>query len=168
MDPDTLVVNNTISVEEVKEIDPSRIVISPGPGHPTKDTGNCIQIIRELGSKIPILGVCLGHQAIVEAFGGKVIRGYYPIHGKASAVYHDGKGIFKNIPNPFLMGCYHSLVADPSTLPDCLEVSAKFENGAIAGIRHKKYPIEGTQGHPESYLTNATIGRQILKNFLAL
>lgn len=168
MESNTIVVDNTISLEEVHKINPTHIVISPGPGHPKKDTGTCIPIIKEFGPEIPILGVCLGHQAIVEAFGGKVIRGYYPIHGKASAVHHDGKGIFRNIPNPFLMGRYHSLVADLSTLPNCLEVSAKFEDGAIAGIRHKKYPIEGTQGHPESYLTDPTIGKQILRNFLAL
>jgi len=164
----TIVVENTISLEEVRKINPDKIIISPGPGHPSKDTGNVIPIIKEFGikEKIPILGVCLGLQAMVEAFGGKVDRSEVgPVHGMVSMINHDEKTIYNNIRNPFPATRYHSLAA--KTVPDELEVTATAEDGTIMGVRHKNLKIEGVQFHPESILTIPN-GMRIIKNFLAL
>ena len=164
-EPDTVVVPNTISLEEIKELAPDAIVISPGPGHPAKprDIGNCLDIIRE--STVPLLGVCLGHQAITVAFGGKVSHSPSgPLHGKTSLVYHDGSGIFKDIPDPLVGGRYHSLAIEK--LPDELEITARTADGIIMGVKHRSTPIFGLQFHPESVLTPH--GLKIVENFLKL
>ena len=144
-------------------MNPSAIVISPGPGKPA-DAGISIPLIRELGSAIPILGVCLGHQAIGEAFGGTVSRAGIPVHGKTSQVHHDGRTIFEGLDSPFTATRYHSLLVEREGLPACLEISAWTEDGLIMGLRHKSLPIGGVQFHPESILTN--VGKQLLANFL--
>ncbi len=155
--------NDVITTDEIKKISPSRIVISPGPKAPS-DAGISKTIIQEFGKNIKTLGVCLGHQCIGEVFGGKTVRAPRVMHGKTSKVYHDGKGIFKGLPSPFNAARYHSLVVDPETLPSCLEVSSFTEDGVIMGIRHREYPIEGIQFHPESFMTE--FGIQLLANFL--
>ncbi len=157
--------NDKISVDEISEKKPSHIVISPGPCTPD-EAGVSMDVIKEFTGKIPILGVCLGHQAIIQALGGRVIRGEYPVHGKTSQVFHDGKTIFKDIENPFTATRYHSLVGEEKTLPDCLEVSAKTKEGVVMGVRHNEFVVEGVQFHPESILTAP--GKNILKNFLDL
>ncbi|OGC04192.1 anthranilate/aminodeoxychorismate synthase component II [candidate division WOR-1 bacterium RIFOXYA12_FULL_43_27] len=157
--------NDKIDVATIEKLAPKRIVISPGPGEP-KDAGVSIETIRNFAGKIPILGVCLGHQAIAEAFGGKVVRAGRLMHGKTSEIHHDGKTIFKGLPNPFTATRYHSLIVERESLPDCFEVSAKTEEKEIMGIRHKVYKLEGVQFHPESILTSS--GKLLLKNFLAL
>lgn len=160
---DTIVHPNTITLDKVRQINPDKIVISPGPGNPHKprDVGSSLDIIREF-KEIPILGVCMGHQAIAVAWGGKVAHAPTgPVHGKTSFVEHDSKTIFKGISNPLEAGRYHSLIV--SELPDCFEVSASFE-GMIMGIRHRDYPTEGIQFHPESILTGE--GLKIIENFL--
>ena len=164
-EPDTVVVPNTISLEEVKQISPDAILISPGPGHPAnpRDIGNCLDIIRE--STVPLLGVCLGHQAITVAFGGEVSHSPSgPLHGKTSPINHNGNGIFKGVPDPLVGGRYHSLAI--TKLPQELEVTAKTDDGIIMGVRHKKRPIYGLQFHPESVLTPH--GLKIVENFLRL
>ena len=167
---DPLVIrNDKITLKETRNIKPDAIVISPGPGHPAdrKYFGVCTDVIRELGPKIPILGVCLGHQGIVHAFGGRVINAGKVRHGKTSAVQYLGDRLFDNVNNPFKATRYHSLVADKDTIPACLEVTAKaLDDGEIMAIRHKKYLIEGVQFHPESILTNE--GRKILQNFVSM
>jgi anthranilate synthase/aminodeoxychorismate synthase-like glutamine amidotransferase len=156
--------NDKISVEEIETLRPARIVISPGPGRP-EDAGISVEVIRRFGPVIPLLGVCLGHQGIGIAFGGSVVRAPQLMHGKVSAVCHDGRGVFRGLPQPFTAGRYHSLVvADP--LPDRLEAAARTDDGTIMGVRHREYPIHGVQFHPESVLTNA--GHQMLRNFLEL
>jgi anthranilate synthase/aminodeoxychorismate synthase-like glutamine amidotransferase len=158
--------NDEVTVDEVVAMKPDRIVISPGPGRPA-DAGISIELIKkaaEIG-KLPLLGVCLGHQAIGEAFGGNVVHAGVLVHGKTSNIKHDGKSIFKDIPNPFLATRYHSLIVERSTLPDCLELSAETEDGLIMAMRHKELPIEGVQFHPESILTSE--GKAILRNFLS-
>lgn len=157
--------NDKITIEEIEKLAPEKIVISPGPCTP-KEAGISVDVIRHFGPKIPILGVCLGHQAIGEAFGGKIIRSPEIMHGKTSYIYHDNKSIFKGIQNPFEATRYHSLVIDRETLPDCLIVSAWTSNGIIMGVRHKELPIEGVQFHPESILTK--VGKDLLKNFLKI
>jgi len=164
-EPDTIVVPNTVSLEKIKELDPDAIVISPGPGHPAnpRDIGNCLDIIRD--STVPLLGVCLGHQAIAVAFGGEVNHSPAgPLHGKTSTINHNGNGIFKGLPNPLVGGRYHSLAI--TKLPQELEVTAKTDDGIIMGVRHKKRPIYGLQFHPESVLTPH--GLKIVENFLRL
>ena len=164
-EPDTVVVPNTISLSEVKNQNPDAIVISPGPGHPAnpRDIGNCLDIIRE--STVPLLGVCLGHQAIAVAFGGEVSHSPSgPLHGKTTPVNHNGKGIFQGLPNPLIGGRYHSLAI--TRLQQELEVTAKTEDGIIMGIRHKERPIFGLQFHPESVLTPQ--GLEIVENFLKI
>ena len=156
--------NDRITVAQVRERKPSAIVISPGPGKPA-DAGISIPLIRELGGTIPILGVCLGHQAIGEAFGGTVSRAGLPVHGKTSQVHHDGRTIFAGIESPFTATRYHSLLVERENLPACLEMSAWTEDGLIMGLRHKEWPIEGVQFHPESILTGA--GKRVLGNFLS-
>ena len=155
--------NDKITVDEIRALAPERIVISPGPGFPI-DAGVSLQLIRELGSSIPLLGVCLGHQAIGEAYGGLVTRAPELMHGKTSMIYHDGDTILSDIPNPFEATRYHSLIVDEATLPDCLQITARTATGEIMGLRHKQHPVIGLQFHPESILTG--YGLQILGNFL--
>ncbi|HUT84847.1 MAG TPA: aminodeoxychorismate/anthranilate synthase component II [Thermodesulfobacteriota bacterium] len=157
--------NDKITIQEIKRLKPEKIVISPGPGVPGK-AGISLETIRSFAGKIPILGVCLGHQAIGEAFGGRVIRASRLMHGKTSLICHDGKTLYQRLPNPFEATRYHSLLVEWKNLPDCLEVSAWTEEKEIMGIRHKQYPIEGIQFHPESILTRE--GKKLLKNFLNL
>jgi anthranilate synthase/aminodeoxychorismate synthase-like glutamine amidotransferase len=157
--------NDKITIPEIKKLAPDKIVISPGPGYP-KDAGISISVIKEFAGKVPILGVCLGHQAIGEAFGGKIVQAKRLLHGKTSMIHHDGKTIYKGIPNPFTATRYHSLLVERSSLPDCLEISAWTKEDEIMGIRHKEYKVEGIQFHPESILT--TEGKKLLKNFLSL
>jgi anthranilate synthase/aminodeoxychorismate synthase-like glutamine amidotransferase len=155
--------NDQIELAEVESLRPSRVVISPGPGTPG-DAGISLQLIRHFAGRIPILGVCLGHQAIGEAFGGRVVRAKKVMHGKASAITHDGKSIFAGLDNSFKAGRYHSLIVQRETLPDCLEVSAETSDGVIMGLRHREHRVEGVQFHPESILT--PLGKRMLKNFL--
>ena len=157
--------NDALTVDGVKALAPSRILVSPGPCTPTEAGISC-DVIRELGPKIPTLGVCLGHQSIGQVFGGDVVRADQLMHGKTSPVYHEGKGIFKHMPQPFTATRYHSLVVKPETFPSCLEVTAKTEDGVIMGLQHKEFPIHGLQFHPESILTQD--GMQLLKNFLEI
>jgi len=157
--------NDKITLAEIENMNPDHIVISPGPCTPN-EAGISVDLVKNFMGKIPILGVCLGHQSIVQALGGKIIRGAYPVHGKTSAIYHDGKTIFKSIENPFIATRYHSLIAEAKSLPACFEVSAKTEDGIIMGVRHKEHLLEGIQFHPESILT--TEGKKILDNFLKL
>jgi len=157
--------NNEVSVNEIEKISPDRILISPGPGTPN-DAGVSLQVIEEFGGKVPILGVCLGHQAIGQAFGGRVVRAAHLVHGKSSAVHHDAKTIFEGLDQNFTAGRYHSLVVESDSVPDCLEISATTPNGTIMGLRHRKMKIEGVQFHPESIMT--TEGKKLLANFLRL
>ncbi len=155
--------NDKITVDEIRALAPERIVISPGPGFPI-DAGVSLQLIQALGASIPLLGVCLGHQAIGEAYGGLVTRAPELMHGKTSMIYHDGDTILSDIPNPFEATRYHSLIVDEATLPDCLQITARTATGEIMGLRHKQHPVIGLQFHPESILTG--YGLQILGNFL--
>ena len=157
--------NDEVTVDEIEALRPQALVLSPGPGRP-EDAGILLETIRTFGHKVPILGVCLGHQAIGEVFGGKVVSAPSLVHGKATEVMHDGKTIFKGLPQPFAAGRYHSLVVAPDSIPDTLEVSATTADGVVMGLRHKKLPIEGVQFHPESILTSA--GPHLLKNFLEM
>jgi anthranilate synthase component II len=161
--------NDKITLEDVVKMDPDAIVISPGPGHPAdrKYFGVCTDIIGELGYRIPILGVCLGHQGIVHAFGGKVINAKKIRHGKTSLIQYTTDRLFEDVANPFKATRYHSLVADKNTLPSCLEVTARaLDDGEIMGIRHRHYLMEGVQFHPESVLTGE--GRRMLLNFMSM
>ena len=155
--------NDKITVDEIRALAPERIVISPGPGFPN-DAGVSLQLIRELGPEIPLLGVCLGHQAIGQAYGGLVVHAPELMHGKTSMIYHDGDTILSDIPNPFEATRYHSLIVDEATLPDCLQITARTQTGEIMGLRHRQHPVIGVQFHPESILTG--YGLQILGNFL--
>ncbi|NJO73019.1 MAG: aminodeoxychorismate/anthranilate synthase component II [Leptolyngbyaceae cyanobacterium RM1_406_9] len=156
--------NDQISLEQIRQLQPDAIVISPGPGRP-EDAGISPALIKELGAEVPILGVCLGHQGIGQAFGGKITAAPKLMHGKTSPVQHKGVGVFKGLANPFTATRYHSLVIDAQTCPDALEVTAWVEDGTIMGVRHRDYPhIQGVQFHPESILTDS--GKQLLKNFL--
>src|SRR6185503_14101041 len=157
--------NNKISLAEIERMHPERIVISPGPGTPD-DAGVSLAVIQRLSGKIPILGVCLGHQAIGQAFGGRVIRAPELMHGKASEICHDGKTIFEGLADHFMAGRYHSLIVERETLPDCLEVSAFTTDNIIMGLRHRQLKVEGVQFHPESILTSD--GKKLLANFLKL
>ena len=157
--------NDQISVEEVSRLNPERIVISPGPKTPS-EAGICLEVIEKLSGRVPILGVCLGHQAIGQAFGGKVVRAPQIMHGKTSLISHDGKTVFAGLPNPFPATRYHSLIVERRGLPDCLEISATSPDGLIMGLRHKRMKVEGVQFHPESILTDA--GKRLLANFLRL
>jgi anthranilate synthase/aminodeoxychorismate synthase-like glutamine amidotransferase len=157
--------NDQVTLEEIASGGYRGLVISPGPGEP-KGAGISLEAIRELGGRLPILGVCLGHQAIGEAFGGRIVRAPRPIHGKASRVHHDGRGIFAGVPADIEVGRYHSLVIEPETCPDVLEVTASTADGIIMGVRHRSLPIEGVQFHPESVLTSN--GMKILSNFVQL
>jgi len=157
--------NDKITLDQVRKLKPEKIVISPGPGRPS-DAGVSSAIIKEFAPKVSILGVCLGHQCIAEVFGGKIIRAGKLMHGKTSLIYHNGKGIFKAVENPFEATRYHSLLAERKTLPKILEITAWTKEKEIMGLKHKNFPLWGVQFHPESILTKA--GKKILKNFLAL
>jgi len=158
--------NDKVTVDEIeRSIRPQRIVISPGPGTPD-DAGVTLKTIERFAGKIPVLGVCLGHQAIGQAFGGRVIRAPELMHGKASEISHDGKTIFAGIDDHFAAGRYHSLIVERESLPDCLEISAHTTDNIIMGLRHKQLKVEGVQFHPESILT--TDGKKLLANFLKL
>jgi anthranilate synthase component 2 len=156
--------NDEITVNDVESMRPERIVISPGPGRP-EDAGITVEVIRRLGSRIPLLGVCLGHQGIGLAFGGSVVRAPALMHGKTSTIHHDGAGVFRNVSQPFAAGRYHSLVVAQPLPPD-LELAAHTEDGTVMGVRHRSYPIHGVQFHPESVLTAE--GRKLLRNFLEM
>ena len=156
--------NDRITLGQIEEMSPQMIVISPGPGRP-ENAGISRDLIRYFYKKIPILGVCLGHQCIGEVFGGQIINSGIVLHGKTSQVFHDGKGIFKQVKNPFTAARYHSLIIRRDTVPIGFEISARTEDGIIMGIRHKKYRLEGIQFHPESFLTPS--GLKILKNFIS-
>lgn len=157
--------NDKITISDIEAMRPERIVISPGPCTP-KEAGISVEVIRHFTGRIPILGVCLGHQSIGEAFGGEVVRAPYLMHGKTSMIYHDGKTIFDGLPNPFEATRYHSLIIRRETLPPVLEISAWTEDGIIMGVRHKEHKLEGVQFHPESILTR--VGKDLLRNFLKL
>ena len=157
--------NDQTTLDEIERMDPERIVISPGPKTPT-EAGICIELIRKFSGRKPILGVCLGHQAIGQAFGGEVVRAPVIMHGKTSPVSHDGKTVFAGLPNPFPATRYHSLIVDRRGLPEFLEISATSPDGLIMGLRHREMKVEGVQFHPESVLTDA--GKQLLANFLRL
>lgn len=155
--------NDKITVKEIEMMNPEKIVISPGPCTPN-EAGISLDVIRTFSGRVPILGVCLGHQSVGQAFGGKVVRAPKVWHGKISDIIHDGRTIFSGLPNPFIATRYHSLIVERETLPGCFEVSAWTEDGIIMGLRHKNHPTEGVQFHPESILTIE--GKKLLKNFL--
>ncbi len=155
--------NDEISLEQIADMNPDRICISPGPKSPI-DAGVSVDVLKEFKGKLPILGVCLGHQAIGEAFGGKIIRAKQVMHGKTSKIAHTGEGVFKGLPSPFTVIRYHSLAIERASLPSCLEVTAWTDDGEIMGVRHKEFDIEGVQFHPESILSEH--GHAMLKNFL--
>jgi anthranilate synthase/aminodeoxychorismate synthase-like glutamine amidotransferase len=155
--------NDKITTEDIAQLRPQAIFLSPGPCSP-REAGITVAVVRRFYTKIPIMGVCLGHQSIGFAFGGEVVRAERIMHGKTSLVRHDNKTIFTGLPNPFSAGRYHSLIVKRETLPDCLEISAETDEGEIMGFRHKEYPVEGIQFHPESVLTPQ--GKRIIKNFL--
>jgi anthranilate synthase/aminodeoxychorismate synthase-like glutamine amidotransferase len=157
--------NDQISLDQIRARNPERLLISPGPCSP-REAGLSNDIIREFGPKIPLLGVCLGHQCIGHTFGAKVIVNYRMMHGKTSPIRHNGKDLFAGMPNPFEATRYHSLVIERASLPDCLEITAETDEGEIMGVRHREFPIWGVQFHPESILTEH--GRTILRNFLSL
>ncbi len=157
--------NDKITLDEIESMQPERIVISPGPGTP-QSAGITISMIERFHPKVPILGVCLGHQAIGAAFGGRVLHAARIMHGKTSEISHDSKGVFRDLPDPITATRYHSLAVERKSLPSCLEVSAEAEDGEIMGLRHRQYPVEGIQFHPESILTKE--GMNILRNFLNL
>lgn len=155
--------NDEILIERISELNPKKILISPGPGTPNQ-AGISLEVISVFHRKIPIFGVCLGHQSIGQFFGGKVVHAPSLFHGKASKVSHNGKGIFKGLPQSFLAGRYHSLILERKTLPKCLEVTCETNDGIVMGIRHKKFQVEGIQFHPESILTEN--GKQLLQNWV--
>ena len=155
--------NDKITLDEIEAMAPDKIVMSPGPCTPN-EAGICLGLIRRFSGNIPLLGVCLGHQAIGQAFGGEVVRAPYLMHGKVSQIHHDGRTLFAGLENPFTATRYHSLIVKRETLPDCFEVSAETADGLIMGLRHKTMPVEGVQFHPESILTSE--GKKLLKNFL--
>jgi len=157
--------NNKITIPEIQELNPERIVISPGPCTPN-EAGISIEVIKHFAGRVPLLGVCLGHQSIGAAFGGDIIRGPRLMHGKISLIHHDGKTLFKGLPNPFEATRYHSLIIKRETLPDCLEITAWTDLDEIMGVRHKEFILEGVQFHPESILTK--VGKNLLKNFLQM
>jgi anthranilate synthase/aminodeoxychorismate synthase-like glutamine amidotransferase len=157
--------NDAITPHEVEKMKPQKIVISPGPGRP-EEAGISMELIRKFGGKIPILGVCLGHQCMGEVYGGKVVRAGRLMHGKTSPIQHDGKGVFQGLPNPFEATRYHSLIVEKNSVPSCLEVCAETAEGEIMGLRHREYPVHGVQFHPESILSKE--GKDLLANFLKI
>jgi anthranilate synthase/aminodeoxychorismate synthase-like glutamine amidotransferase len=156
--------NDKVTIEELEKLAPRRILVSPGPCTP-KEAGISVSVIKYFAGRIPILGVCLGHQSIGEAFGGDVVRAGRIMHGKTSPIFHDGRGVFTGLPEPFEGMRYHSLVVEDQTLPDCLEVSARTDQQELMGVRHKSLAIEGVQFHPESIMTPS--GKMLLKNFMS-
>jgi len=156
--------NDRIGIEEIRALQPKRIVLSPGPCSPA-EAGICCDVIRAFGASVPLLGVCLGHQCIGAAYGGRIVRAHRLMHGKTSPIHHDGRGVFRGVPNPFEATRYHSLLVERETIPGCLEVSAQTAEGEIMGVRHRLHPVEGVQFHPESILTQS--GKTLLANFLA-
>lgn len=157
--------NDALAIEQIEGLGPERIVISPGPGDPS-EAGISIDVIRHFAGRIPILGVCLGHQCIGEAFGGSIANAGEIKHGKLSSIEHDGRGVFIGLPNPFEAIRYHSLAVQPASVPECLEVSAKSESGIIMGLRHREFKVEGIQFHPESIMTEP--GKDLLRNFMSM
>ena len=157
--------NDRITLEEIADLKPDHIVISPGPCTPN-EAGISVDVVKRFAGEVPILGVCLGHQSIGQAFGARIVRAQRLMHGKTSLIQHDGRTIYTGLPNPFEATRYHSLLVERDSLPDCLEISAETDIGEIMGIRHKEYPVEGVQFHPESILT--TVGKDLLRNFLAM
>lgn len=157
--------NDEITIDDIKTLNPEIIVLSPGPCSPT-EAGICIDVVNNFKGKIPILGICLGHQTIGQVFGSKIVKAIEPVHGKVHSITHDGKGVFTNIKNPLNVTRYHSLVVDRETLSDELEITAQTKEGEIMGLRHKKYMIEGVQFHPEAVLTEC--GHELLRNFITL
>jgi len=155
--------NDKISIEEIEKLAPERIVVSPGPSTPQR-AGISNDVIRHFGPKLPLLGVCLGHQCIGHVYGGTVGRAKAVMHGKSSLVHHKGEGVLAGLPNPFSAIRYHSLAVSPEGLPDCLEVTAWTDDGTVMGLRHRQHPVEGVQFHPESFMT--PVGKDLLKNFL--
>ena len=156
--------NDALSLDEIRALAPSAVLISPGPGDPDQ-AGVCLEVLRHLGPTVPILGVCLGHQCLAQVFGGKVVRAAELMHGKTSPVRHAGQGVFAGLPEPLTATRYHSLIAERESLPECLEITAWLEDGTIMGLRHRDYPhLQGVQFHPESVLTES--GHQLLANFL--
>lgn len=156
--------NDALSADEALAQESERIVVSPGPCTPN-EAGISVELIRKAAGRVPVLGVCLGHQALGQAFGGRVVRAQRLMHGKTSEIHHDGRTIFTGLPSPFTATRYHSLIVDRGSLPECLEVSAWTDDGVVMGLRHKQFPVEGVQFHPESILTS--VGKQLLRNFLA-
>lgn len=156
--------NDEITLDEIADLQPAKIIVSPGPCSPN-EAGISVAAIQRFAGKIPLLGVCLGHQSIGQAFGGNIIRASRLMHGKTSPIVHDGEGVFTGLPSPFEATRYHSLLIERETCPDCLEISAETAEGEIMGIRHKDLPIEGVQFHPESILTGEN-GKQLLRNFI--
>ena len=156
--------NDALTLAEIKALAPAAILISPGPGDPDQ-SGVCLEVLRELSPTVPTLGVCLGHQAIAQVYGGRVVRAAEQMHGKTSPVQHNGAGVFAGLPNPLTATRYHSLIAERASLPDCLEITAWLDDGTIMGLRHRDYPhLQGVQFHPESVLTQS--GHDLLANFL--
>jgi len=155
--------NDEITLDEITALKPARICLSPGPCSP-KEAGICVDLLKHFTGKLPILGVCLGHQAIGEAFGGNIVRAKQVMHGKTSKIAHTGAGVFKDLPSPYTVIRYHSLAIERATLPDCLEVTAWTDDGEIMGVRHKQFELQGVQFHPESILSEH--GHALLKNFL--
>ncbi|MFN7740064.1 MAG: anthranilate synthase component II [Cyanobacteriota bacterium] len=156
--------NDALNLEAIKDLNPAAILISPGPGDPDQ-AGVCLDVIQQLGASVPILGVCLGHQCLAQAFGGRVVRAPQLMHGKTSPVHHNNGGVFAGLPDPLTATRYHSLIAERSSLPECLEVTAWLEDGTIMGLKHRQHhALQGVQFHPESVLTQA--GHQLLANFL--
>ncbi len=157
--------NDALTADRALEMNPSAIVLSPGPCSPD-EAGICCELIEKAAGKVPVLGVCLGHQSIGQVFGAKVVRSAVPMHGKINAIHHDGSGVFAGLPDPVDMVRYHSLTLDPDSIPDSLTVNARTEDGVIMGVRHREHPIHGVQFHPESIASNS--GRDLLANFLRL
>jgi para-aminobenzoate synthetase component 2 len=156
--------NDALNLAEIEALDPQAILISPGPGDPDQ-SGVCLEVLRQLGPKLPILGVCLGHQCLAQVYGGRVVRAPELMHGKTSPVRHGGQGVFEGLPDPLTATRYHSLIAERASLPDCLEITAWLEDGTIMGLRHREHPhLQGVQFHPESVLTES--GHHLLANFL--
>ncbi len=157
--------NDQVSLDEIERMNPARICVSPGPGTP-HEAGISCAVVERFGPRLPVLGVCLGHQSVGQVYGGTVVRAPRLMHGKTSRIHHDGRGVFAGLANPFEATRYHSLVIDPPTVPGCLEVCARTDEGEIMGVRHREFPVHGVQFHPESILTAE--GRKLLANFLAL
>ncbi len=155
--------NDKITVEEIEDMHPDRIVVSPGPRTPN-EAGISVEAIKHFAGKVPILGVCLGHQSVGQAFGAEIVRAQRLMHGKTSMIHHDGEGVFADLPNPFEATRYHSLIIRRETIPDCLQITAETDMREIMGVRHKEYEIEGVQFHPESILTEE--GKKLLRNFV--